>query len=274
MGIHCVCSSTLRCGRFDPVLDNSRCMAQPVMSRERVSAETTAPAGFVLSLMAPLCEIRNEMDFPACLAETAAVILGTRQTFAVLCDRLTGRPELASLCSPVHVSHVLGFLKNYGNRQGSPEPATLSTDAITGPGIWMVPVLHDARIEALVGVVTQSADGPAPVGQVDTLRALSRVSGPVVAALRDTHRLRRKVDELEALLQIKSSMMSYLSHELRSLLAAVRGYARRMADGRAGAVSEAAHQHLDVILRNTDKLLDLAGHTLPFVTEQPLRIES
>lgn len=249
-------------------------MAQPVMSREKVSAETAASAGLVLWAIAPLCEVRDIKEFPARLAETAMAVLRTRQTFAVLCDRLTGRPELASLCSPAPASHLRGFLENYGDRQGSPEPTTVSTDAITAPGIWMVPVIHDARIEALVGVVTQSADGPAPAGQLDTLRALSRVSGPVVAALRDTQRLRRKVDELEAFLQIKSSMMSYLSHELRSLLAAVRGYARRMADGRAGAVSEAAHQHLDVILRNTDKLLDLAGHTLPFVAEQPLRIES
>ena len=137
----------------------------------------------------------------------------------------------------------------------------------------MVPVSHDARVEALVGIVTQSADGPA-VEQLDVLRALSRVAGPFIAALRDAQRLRRKVDELEALLHIKSNLMSHLSHELRSLLAAVRGYAKRMADGRAGAIGDVARQHLSVILRNTDKLVDLASHTLPFVTEQDLRIES
>ena len=256
-----------------PFWINSRCMAQHVVSRERVSAVTTAPTTFVLSAIALLLEAKDVEGFSTRLAELAAAALGTRQTFAILCDRLTGRPDLASLSSPAHTPHVRGFLQNYCAPQGCLGPSALSTDVITGPGLWMVPVSHNARVEALVGIVTQSADGPA-AEQLDVLRALSRVSGPFVASLRDAQRLRRKVDELEALLQIKSSLMSHLSHELRSLLAAVRGYAKRMADGRAGAIGEAARHHLSVILRNTDKLVDLASHTLPFVTEQVLRIES
>src|SRR6266478_8830622 len=87
--------STLRCGRLRVLLDNSRCMAQHAVSRERVPAVTTAPATFVLSATAPLFEAKDVEGFPSRLAETAAAVLGTRQTFAILCDRLTGRPDLA-----------------------------------------------------------------------------------------------------------------------------------------------------------------------------------
>jgi len=244
------------------------------MSRARMAAATPAmPASSVLSAIAPLCEAKGVEELPSRLAETAAAVLGIKQTFAILCDRFTGRPVLSSLCSPAHTQQVRDFLQNYRAPQPDLGAAAPSANVITGPGLWMVPVSHDSRIQALVGVVTQSADRPAS-DQLDTLCALSRVAGPFVAALRDAQRLRRKVDEMEAHLQIKSSMMSHLSHEFRSLLAAVRGYAKRMADGRAGAIGEAAQHHVDVILRNTGKLLDLAGHTLPFVTEQTLRIET
>src|SRR5258708_33912707 len=266
--------STLLCGWFNSVLDNSGGMGRPVMSGARVQAATTAtPAGSVLSAIARHWGGADLDEFPGRLAEAAAAVLGTRQAFAILCDRSTGRPQLASLCSPAHTPPVSGFLQNYRAPQPGLGTAAPSTNVITGPGLWMVPVSHDSYIEALVGVVSPSADGPG-LDQIETLRALSRVAGPLVAALRGGQRLRRKVDELEAHLQIKSSMASHLSHEFRSLLAAVQGYAKRMADGRAGAIGEAAHHHLDVILRNTGKLLDLASHTLPFVTEQAFHIES
>jgi signal transduction histidine kinase len=207
------------------------------------------------------------------LAEAAAAVLGTRQTFAVLCDRSTGQLELASLRALAHTPQVRGLLQNYRAPQPGCGTVAISSDVISVPGLWMIPVTHDSRTEAFAGVLNRSGDRPA-LDHVESLRALSRVAGPFIAALRDAQGLRRKVEELEAHHLIKSSMVSHLSHELRSLLAAVRGYAKRMADGRAGALGDAAHHHLDVILRNTGKLLDLASHTLPFVAEQVLRIES
>src|SRR2546421_10882836 len=171
--------STLPYGRWRAVLDNSRCMAQHAVSRERVPSVTTASATFVLSATALLLEAKDVEGFTSRLAETAAAVVGTRQTFAILCDRLTGRPDLASLSSPAHTPHVRDFLQNYCAPQRNLGAAALSTDVTTGPGLWMVPVSHDARVEALVGIVTQSADGPA-AEQLDVLRALSRVAGPFI----------------------------------------------------------------------------------------------
>src|SRR5690349_959487 len=98
-------------GRFGVVLDNSRCMAQPVMSLEQAPAVSTA--NFVLSAVAPLCGAKDLEELPSRLAEAAAVVLGTRQTFAMLCDRVTRQPDLASLCSPAQTAYVRGFLQNY-----------------------------------------------------------------------------------------------------------------------------------------------------------------
>src|SRR5258708_1432951 len=184
--------STLLCGWFNSVLDNSRCMAQPVMSRARVPAATTAtPAGSVLSAIAPLSGAADLDEFPGRRAEAAAGGLGTRQAFAILCDRSTGRPQLASLCSPAHTPPVSGFLQNYRAPQPGLGTAAPSTNVITGPGLWMVPVSHDSYIEALVGVVSPSANDPA-LDQMEPLLGFSPVAGPLAPAWRVARRFGRK----------------------------------------------------------------------------------
>src|SRR5882672_1479389 len=118
-------------------------MVQPVMSRVRAQAADLMPASSVLSAIAPLYEGKDVEGFPSRLAEAAAAVLRTRQTFAILCDRFTGRPELASLRALAHRAQVRGFLQNYDVPAGNFGAASRSTEVITGPGIWMVPVSHE-----------------------------------------------------------------------------------------------------------------------------------
>jgi len=105
------------------------------------------------------------------------------------------------------------------------------------------------------------------------LRVLAPVSAALIGALRDADALRRTADEHEAILQINSHLISNVCHEFRSMLTAVRGYSRRMLEGRDGAITDAQREDLTVVLRNTNKLLDLVSHSLPFVAEQRLRVE-
>src|SRR5579864_4962291 len=234
----------------------------------------------LLSKLHPLYQAQDAKHLIARLVETAASIAGPQQIFALLCDRVTGEADLGSLCThgagQWDLAEALG---RYFDPAGTLDdvigaPPTKPPGADMGPWLWMVPLIHQSRLEAFLGVASwEQADEPG-AQSLGMLRLLSLVSAPFLAARRDMERLRRTTDELEAVLQIKSHLMSNVCHEFRSLLAAVRGYCKRILDGRTGAITDVQRDELTVVLRNTNKLLDLVSHSLPFVAEQQLRIES
>lgn len=244
----------------------------------------------LLSKLPPIYQVQDAKNLLAGLVETVANAIGPQPIFALLCDRVTGEPDLGSLCThnacrpdlaetlgryfdPREIlSDVAGLrsAKEHGTRTALPE----SPGTDMGPWLWMVPLIHHSRLEALLGVASwEQADEPG-ARSLGMLRLLSMVSAPFLAELRDKEGLRRTTDELEAALQIKSHLMSNVCHEFRSLLAVVRGYCKRILDGRTGAISDVQRDELAVVLRNTNKLLDLVSHSLPFVAEQQLRVES
>ena len=223
----------------------------------------------LLSELTPLSQARDAKKLLTCLVQTAATLTEPHQTFALLCDRVTGVPDLGSLCKhPACPAHLAGTLGRYLDALPSPGAGD------TGPWLWMVPLIHDSRLEALLGLVSwEEAEEPA-ARSLAMLRFFSLISAPFLAALRDVEQLRRTTDELEAVLEIKSHLMSNVCHEFRSLLAAVRGYSKRIIEGRTGAITDVQRDALTVVLRNTNKLLDLVSHSLPFVVEQQLSVES
>jgi signal transduction histidine kinase len=113
----------------------------------------------------------------------------------------------------------------------------------------------------------------APSGESDSHQNSSNASGQQ-SELREMQQLRRKVEELESLLEVNSHILSNVCHEFRSMLTAVRGYTKRVQEGRSGPINDAQRDDLAVAQKNTRKLLDLASHSLPFVAEQRLHVES
>jgi signal transduction histidine kinase len=214
------------------------------------------------------------------VVETAANALGQQQIFALLCDRVSGGPDLTSLCMtetcPPDLAETLArYLDPPGTLEdiaGALPPK--SSGAGMGPWLWMVPLTHSSRIEALLGVALWEPADKSDARALGMLRLFALVSAPFLAALRDMEPLRRRTEELENVLQIKSHVMSNVCHDFRSLLAAVRGYSKRLLDGRTGTLNDLQRDQLTVVLRNTNKLLDLVSHSLPFVAEQDLRVES
>jgi signal transduction histidine kinase len=138
----------------------------------------------------------------------------------------------------------------------------------------MFPLRHGSRLQALLGFLVRPQEEPPTAALLEMLRRLSHISGPFLGVLCDMQTLRRKSEELEAVVHIKTHFLSNLCHEIRSLLGAVQGYSRRIIDGRAGVINDLQRDHLTVVLRNTNKLLDLVSHSLPFVAEQQLRVGS
>lgn len=249
--------------------------------------DRTALAGFQTSRLYPLVSelsrlyaARDVDQFLARLAATAAAVIEPQPAFAMLCDGVTAEPDLESLRSQPREPDLSAALRKYVDPPGGAEQAVAATEAgvagtaSAGPHLWMIPLIHGSRLEGLLGVVCRPQAYEPVAGSLEMLRLLSQISAPFLAALRDAARLRRTVDELETILHIKSHLISNMCHEFRSLLAAVRGYSKRIFEGRAGTISEAQRADLTVVLRNTNRLLDLVSHSLPFVAEQQLRVES
>jgi signal transduction histidine kinase len=112
----------------------------------------------------------------------------------------------------------------------------------------------------------------ATLGDADSQQNNSDASGQQ-SEWREVQQLRRKVDDLESLLEVNSHILSNVCHELRSTLTAVRGYTKRVLEERSGPINDAQRDDLAVVQKNARKLLDLASYSLPFIAEQQLRVE-
>jgi signal transduction histidine kinase len=217
-----------------------------------------------------LFALQHAGEFPDTVAAAAASLVKPLETFALLCDRATGQPDLESLATrSARQGELSAALRRYCEAPDG--DGTVSRDSAAGPLLCLIPVLHRSRLEALVGVVDGHLAGD--FAACDALRTLARVSAAFLAVQRDAHEMRARAEKTEAALRIKECLESNLCHEFRSLLAVVRGYSRQIAAGRAGAITEMQGDHLAVVLRNTDKLLDLVCHSLPFVMEQQFHVE-
>ena len=229
----------------------------------------------LLSALTPLYQARDPREFLVRLVAAAALVMDSQQTFALSCDRATGEPEFASLHAhrgcPANLPDIV---RRYFGGMGAVQDADERDPATqAAPQLWLVPVTHDSRLQALVGFVSPPQTEPLTGARLEMLRLLSRVSGPFLGLLNDMQTLRRRSEQAEAIVHLKSHFLGNLAHEFRSLLAAVQGYSRRVMEERAGVINDRQRDHLTVVLRNTRKLLDLVSHSLPFVAEQQLRVE-
>jgi signal transduction histidine kinase len=64
---------------------------------------------------------------------------------------------------------------------------------------------------------------------------------------------------LDALLQMRSHQQVNVAHELRTPLAAIRGYTRMIVDGRSGEVNDTQREYLRIVTENTNRLITLVG---------------
>ena len=64
---------------------------------------------------------------------------------------------------------------------------------------------------------------------------------------------------MQSLLQMRAHLQSNIAHELRTPLAAVRGYTRMILDGRAGQANETQKEYLRVVADNTTRLINLVN---------------
>src|SRR5262249_62137277 len=119
--------------------------------------------------------------------------------------------------------------------------------------------------------------------EMETLRQLGYAVAPLLVPLEEIDNLRRenqelrngmqsasKTDEdlarvleqknaLDAVLQMRSHLQANVAHELRTPLAAIRGYTRMILDGRGGEVNATQKEYLRIVTENTNRLIGLVS---------------
>lgn len=272
--LHGACRSMCD-GRYDFLILGSK--PDEVLLR-RMAARSAIDHGEFRNLITAVGTVlhgQGSTAFPGALAAAAATIAGPAPAFALLCDPVNAEPIMDSLsvsgAGRAEMEAVLQrYMKSAKVECRDVNPG--SDNHGTQPRLWLFPVIHQSRVEALLGFFPRRHMKGLPA-RLEALRAFAGISGSFLTPLRELDHLRRRNRELESIVQIKTNLESNLCHECRSLLSVVRGYSRQILEGRAGVLSDMQRQYVGVILRNTSKLLDLVCHSIPFALEQPLQVE-
>jgi signal transduction histidine kinase len=109
-------------------------------------------------------------------------------------------------------------------------------------------------------------------------RAITRQIIELHAALQESNRtlerrvaertaeLRRALERLTDLTQLKANLVSNISHELRTPLAHIKGYIELLSESQLGPLTEKQENALGVILRASDRLKSLIEDLIEFST--------
>ncbi|MDD5089877.1 MAG: ATP-binding protein [Candidatus Wallbacteria bacterium] len=74
----------------------------------------------------------------------------------------------------------------------------------------------------------------------------------------------RANSELKSLDEMKNNFLSNVTHELKTPLVAMKGFASMLYSGRSGELSCDQREHVEIILRNTDRLVTLIDSLIDF----------
>jgi signal transduction histidine kinase len=149
--------------------------------------------------------------------------------------------------------------------------------------IVLVPLMSEGRLVAAIGLVSP-LDGPQLSAEdLETTRQLAYDAAPILLRLQELDALRRQNRELTskteqvaravkevpalteeknmlvAMLQMHCHQQVNLAHELRTPLAAIRGYTRMIVDGRSGETNEKQKEYLRIVTDNTNRLITLVS---------------
>jgi signal transduction histidine kinase len=147
----------------------------------------------------------------------------------------------------------------------------------------LIPVIRDAALAAVI-VLASSPDAPTlSAEEIEEARLFAYDAAPILARMQELERLRAENAELSskaertsraeqkasllaeerkvlnAILQMHTHQQVNVAHELRTPLAAIRGYVRMIIDGRAGVINEKQKEYLQIATENTNRLIALVS---------------
>jgi signal transduction histidine kinase len=125
--------------------------------------------------------------------------------------------------------------------------------------VLLFPVISGGTLYGAIGLISPM-DGPHLLqDELEMVRQIAQQAGPLIAHLNEIEQLRRENRDLKTLLEIRAHLQSNVAHELRTPLAAVRGYSRMILDGRAGQTNDTQKEYLRVVGDNTSRLIQLVS---------------
>ena len=159
-----------------------------------------------------------------------------------------------------------------------PRPASAARSSVV-----LIPMMDNDTLRGAIGLISPP-DGPQlSAEEIESVRQAAHDAAPIlrrfqeidalVAKNRELHAASERISEIEgnlaqtaaernhfdALLKVGWHVQSNIAHELRTPLAAIRGYARMILDGRTGEVSDTQRDYLKIINENTNRLINVAN---------------
>jgi signal transduction histidine kinase len=149
--------------------------------------------------------------------------------------------------------------------------------------IVLIPIINDDSLCGVIGLISP-LDGPQlSAEEIEGVRQLGHDAAAILGRLQEIESLKVKNQEFarvvqrtteveatlakvisernhfDALLKVGWHVQSNIAHELRTPMAAIRGYARMILDGRTGDVTDTQRDYLRIINENTNRLINVAN---------------
>jgi signal transduction histidine kinase len=237
--------------------------------------------------IARLSESRDLESFQADLVRIITAELPHTEVFFGLADSTAKALQIPSWVRShldrhpaLHKKLEQGEMAGIGHADENPVLRPAST---VRSSVVLIPLIDENLLQAVVGLASP-LDGPQPSAEeIEAVRQLADNASPILSRLQEIDRLRRESQELrkamqsaskvtddfagvveqknalEAVLQMRSHLQANVAHELRTPLAAIRGYARMILDGRGGEVNATQKEYLRIVTENTNRLIGLVS---------------
>ena len=173
-----------------------------------------------------------------------------------------------------------GTMVGISHTEDNPVPRPV---AAARSSVVLIPVISDETLHGTIGLISPLEGPHLSAEEIEAVRQLAHEVAPILVRVQELDSLRVKNQELhalaqrtaqletslmrsadernqfDALLKLGSHVQSNIAHELRTPLAAIRGYARMILDGRAGEINDTQRDYLKIINDNTNRLINVAN---------------
>ena len=149
--------------------------------------------------------------------------------------------------------HIWGEL--YWGTASMPLPLVLWGLVIMGTIVWATSTLFSRHFNHLVSGLTRGLRAAAE-GDF-TLRLDPGTAGPLSAAYEDFNKMG---EELQGVQTLRSDFIDHFSHEFKTPITAVKGFAELLREG--GLTQEEREEYLQIIIEESTRLSDLANSAL------------
>jgi len=155
------------------------------------------------------------------------------------------------------------------NSEGMAEPFLVKTPEELGENLekkvsfnymMALPIIGEGEIKGAMLIYNKpegfSEEEITAVYRMAEISSISVYNREVEEGLKESY---AKLKELDVL---KNNFMSMVSHELRTPFTAIKGFLKVLKQGAAGSLNEKQHEYIDIVMNNSDRLLNLINDLL------------